>query len=119
VRRHLVLVAAAAEHEPILESGDATPEQIEEAYNDFDAAFDPVLESAPEEIATDLELVASKSREVMDAIAAADYDLEAMGQDPANEALAAELQSAEFSAASDRVDAYAEEHCGIILGDEE
>ena len=55
----------------------------------------------------------------MDALAAADYDLEAMGQDPANEALAAELQSAEFNAASDRVDAYAEEHCGIILGDEE
>ena len=109
--------AVSAEHESILESGDATPEQIEAAYNDFNAVLDPALESAPEEIATDLELVLGKTREFIDAIAAADYDLEAMGQDPANEALAAELQSAEFAAASDRVDAYGEEHCGITVGD--
>ena len=107
--------AATDAADPVLASGDATPEELETAFTSLSDHLDPMLETAPEEISADLELVVGKSRELIDALAANDYDLVVVGEDPANAELLASLDSAEYTEATERIDDYGEATCGIRI----
>lgn len=88
----------------------ATFEQIEEIMTN-------VQDRAPDEIKADVETVASTFKDVQEIFAENDYDLTKVAAAAASDAdLTARLQAVngpEFSAASDRVNTYLEETCGI------
>jgi hypothetical protein len=96
---------------------DATPEQLETAFTDIDETLDPLVAAAPEEIKADAELLASSTRELVEAFAANDFDLEVFALDEGNQELVASLDSEEFNAAGERFDAYGQEQCGITIDD--
>ena len=97
---------------------DATPEQLEASFADVEERLDPLIAAAPDEIKSDLELLASGTRQLIDALAASDYDFEAFALDEGNQELVASLDSEEYNAAGERIDTYGEEQCGITIDDE-
>ena len=110
------LKEASEASEPILSSGDdATAEQIEDAFTELEPLFADWRATAPEEIRADVELVSDASQELIDALAAVDYDLLRLSEDPANEELVARLDGTEFDEATVRIDDYGETNCGIRI----
>ena len=97
---------------------DSTPEQVETAFTDIDETLDPLVAAAPDEIKADAELLASSTRELVDALAANDYDLEVFALDEGNQELLASLDSEEFNAAGERLDTYGQDQCGITIDEE-
>ena len=115
--------AALADFKAATESANATddtatPEQLEASFTGVEQQLDPLIAAAPEEIEADLELLASGTRELIDALAASDYDVEAFALDEGNQELVANLDSEEYTAAGERIDAYGERECGITIDDE-
>jgi hypothetical protein len=104
---------ASAASAPELESGDATPEQIEEAFTSFQATFEEWEEAAPEEIAADVESVVSATDEFVTALRDANWDLLAL-----DETAIAGVNSDEITEAGERIDAYGERECGIRIDEE-
>jgi hypothetical protein len=104
---------ASEESAPVREGGDATPEQLEQAFADLEATFDDWQAAAPEELSADIELTTGVLRRLNDALAEVDYDLFQL-----DEATLAELSDPEAEAADARINAYGEEHCGITIGGE-
>ncbi len=104
---------ASAASAPELESGDATPEQIEAAFTSFQATFDEWEAAAPEEIAADVESVVSATNEFITALRDANWDLLAL-----DETAIAGVNSDEITEAGERIDAYGERECGIRIDEE-
>ncbi len=87
---------------------DSTPEDFEAAYGDVADAIDGVEGNVPAEIAEAFDLNAERFDAAHAAFEAADFDPSAVDE----EALAA-FETDEYSAATDAVDAYDTEVCGI------
>lgn len=88
------------------------PDAFREAFEELFELTERALDVAPEEIRDDFELVRDQLTDVRDLLEEADYDLTAVDQD----ALA---ESTEQEAASDRIEAFIEEECGIVDSGEE
>ena len=88
-----------------------------QSLEDSAAALEEFADDAPEEIRDDFQLIADGYSSIVRALADADIDLSG-GQAPDPEALeelqrvAEELDTAEFQAASERVQKFFEEECG-------
>jgi hypothetical protein len=104
---------ASAASAPELESGEATPEQIEEAFTSFQATFEEWEAAAPEEIAADVESVVSATDEFITALRDANWDLLAL-----DETAIAGVNSDEITEAGERIDAYGERECGIRIDED-
>ena len=110
--------AASDEFAPTMESGDATPEQVEGALTSLQATFPDWEAAAPEEIAEDVRLVIDTTEGMVDALSAAGWNLANLELTTENEALIAALDSDEYNEAGDRIDAYGEQECGITIDEE-
>ena len=105
--------AASDESAPAMESGDATPAEIEEAFTLLQGTFEDWEAAAPEEIAEDVELIVDTTDEFVDALAEVDFELLEL-----DEATIALLTDPETAEAQERVNVYGEQECGITINDE-
>ena len=105
--------AASDESAPTMESGDATPAEIEEAFTLLQGTFEDWEAAAPEEISADVELIVDTTDEFVDALAAVDFELLEL-----DEATIALLSDPDTTEAQERVNAYGERECGITINDE-
>ncbi len=110
--------ATRDEYAPVLASGTATPEEIETAITAQRESFEALLDTAPADIQGDMNGLAGPTFAFFDALQEVGYDLGAMTTDnaAANEALN-QLNSPQYIEASESVDAYGIENCGIKIGE--
>ncbi len=89
-------------------SAESTPEDVEDVYNEVADAIDSVSGNVPAEIADAFELNAERFEAARAAFAAADFDPAAVDTQALEE-----FETEEYSAATDAVDLYDTEVCGI------
>jgi len=91
-------------------------QQLANAYRGlrlkFKALFDKAAQVAPAEIRSDLKLLGDALNSFMDALAAADYDLQKMAQNY-SKVLQTTFTDPKFIKASTNVGEYDAKHCGI------
>ena len=99
-------------------SGTATPEQIETSIAEHGAAFRVLLDAAPADIQGDMSALAGPMDAFVEALAEVDYDVGALTTDNAAAAEALnQLKGPDYIEATESVDAYGLENCGITIGD--
>ncbi len=111
-----------AEESEVFDSPDAT----RDAFEQLDDALGVLTEEAEGSVVADLELLSTIIGDLDDFYATYDYDTTklgtALGEDSSLagelEALAAELESADYQEASDRVTDYTEEECGAEVAEQ-
>jgi hypothetical protein len=81
------------------------PEALEDSYQQMIDLVEDAAESAPEEIADDIDLVVDRSKVIFDALRDADFNVLDVEQSV--------FDDPEADAASERIDAYNEAECGI------
>jgi hypothetical protein len=108
-------LARRVEDSEFLEGDD--PEQLREEYQDVSEAFDQLRDTAPDEIRDDIQLLGDQLDEFIAVLDEYDFSFTALAEAAAdNPELAASLDavsSPEFEEASDRVDTYVTDVCGI------
>jgi hypothetical protein len=81
------------------------PDSVENAYQEFVNVFEDAADNAPDEIKADMEIVLERIKTAFEALKDADFNIVEVDQ--------AVFEDPEADAASDRIDAYNEEVCGI------
>lgn len=84
----------------------------EKAFNEYVDRMDSLVDAAPPELADDVTMVAEFFQELVDVIAAADFDILAVGDQLSD----LEARSADLTEPTQRVREYAETECGTDLG---
>lgn len=97
-----------------VEENFGDPQALETAMTEMSAAVDEAVAEAPDEIASDMELLAGAFKNLGDELAKVDYNFLDMRVGPF-----AELdENPEFKAAGDSIDQYGEAECGIPAEDD-
>ncbi|MGH9133917.1 MAG: hypothetical protein ACRDZZ_08285 [Ilumatobacteraceae bacterium] len=100
------LARGVEEGEDLLEGVDfSDPDAIEDAYRTMIDRINDASDSAPDEIRDDIELVIDRSEAVFEALEDADFNILDVDQSV--------LEDPEAEAASERIDAYLDNECGI------
>ncbi len=84
-----------------------SPEELRDAYTDYDERADEIAAVAPAEISADVEVALGSGRQIRDLIEEHDYEIIDAATDPAF----VEILSPEVVDASLRLDAYVTENC--------
>lgn len=93
-------------------SGESTPEEAASMFQEAFALADELVEVSPPDILEATERAAVALREFDEILAAYDYDFERLGQEATPEELE-QLNDPELQEASDDLEAYASQVCGI------
>ena len=98
-------------------SGKSDTKTLKDGFNKTLGIINTAIGKAPSEIKADLQTLQKGFKAIADFYASYDYDIAkltaAVQKDPTIANKLATLDSADYSAASDRVDAYFEKVCGI------
>jgi hypothetical protein len=101
----------------VVASGTATPEQTETAITEHGLAFRALLDAAPADIQGDLGALAGPTDSFIDALAEVEYDVGSLTTENAAVAEALnQLDGPDYIEATESVDAYGLENCGITIG---
>ncbi|MGI9023649.1 MAG: hypothetical protein ACR2HV_10575 [Acidimicrobiales bacterium] len=90
-----------------------SPEAMRQAFEGSRARSEDTVAVAPAEIRPDLQVLAAAVAKVSDALAAANYDISAVGPEAG---IIETFGSPEVQQAATRTVAYVKEHCGIDSG---
>ena len=103
----------AAENPVFTSEAEPDPADVEALFTQLRGSLDGLEAQAPTELATDVGLFATGTRRFIDAVEEADYDFEALAEDEALAELTAEFDEPAYEEASQRLQAYAEDTCGV------
>jgi hypothetical protein len=92
------------------------PAEVEAVFAELGQQLDELEAEAPDQLATDVGLFASGTRRFIEAVADAGYDFEALAAEEAFAELTAEFESPAYTEASQRLQAYAQDTCGVSGG---
>ncbi len=93
------------------------PEELSALFATYTDKLDALLATTPDEIKADMSGLNDAFDEFGTILGAAEWDLEAMFTDPANEEFITKMDSAEFEVVGNNVDAFTNAECGIKVGD--
>ncbi len=88
-------------------SGDASPDELRELYEEFDEIAGPMADAAPSEISDDVDTLIDVGATMGDILEEHDYDVTEAMSDPA----LSEALNEDFIDASTNVDAYVSSNC--------
>ncbi len=97
-------------------SGNASPEELEAAVATMGGELDSLRASAPSDVKADVTTVTNGFKEVFRLMGEYDYDIIALSASAEFQEFQAS-QSDAMDAATDRLDAYTERECGLVVGD--
>jgi hypothetical protein len=105
--------ALQAEGDALFESTeDVGVEQLRDVFSRFRDAVRGLVDTAPDEVSADAELVGSTTEGLIDAYERADYDFVALATDPQYAEVLAGLDDDQITEANDRLAVYFREECG-------
>lgn len=105
--------ALQAEGDELFESTDDVPvEQLRDVFTRFRAAVGALMDTAPEAVADDAELVGTTTDALIDAYERADFDFAVLATDPQYAEVLAGLDDDQITEANDRLAVYFREECG-------
>jgi len=104
--------AVQAEGDALFAPDDAAPDEFREVFDRFSTAIDAIVASAPDEIDSDVQLVAGTTRQLIDAFERADYDFVVLATDPQYAEVLASLDDDRITEANDRLALYVRDQCG-------
>ncbi len=94
-------------------NGDASSADVKKAFETVDKQINAMVNAAPAEIKKDTQTVQAGLRTFIDVMKSADYDLTKLFSDPTVADKLAVLDSDEFQKASENIDTYLNDTCGI------
>ena len=109
--------ATSEEFAPVMASGTATPEQLEEAITAQKTSLTALLDAAPGDIQGDMNAIAGPTFAFIEALEEVGYDLTALEDNAAAAEALNQLDSPDYIEATESVDAYGLENCGISIGE--
>jgi hypothetical protein len=89
------------------------PAEVEALFTELRQHLDRLEAEAPEELAADIGLFATGTRDFIDAVERADYDFETLADDPEFVDLTAEFDEPAYVDAAEHLQSYAEDTCGL------
>ena len=105
--------ALQAEGDALFESTDDVPvEQLRDVFTRFRDSVDALMDTAPDAVADDAELVGSTTDALIDAYERADFDFAVLATDPQYAEVLAGLDDDQITEANDRLAVYFREECG-------
>ena len=105
--------ALQAEGDALFEATDDVPvERLRDVFTRFRDAVDALLDTAPEAVAADAELVGTTTDALIDAYERADFDFAVLATDPQYAVVLAGLDDDQITEANDRLAVYFREECG-------
>lgn len=112
------MARAFSESGDVLDSEETDPGTIRDGMREAVRAVEAMERSAPAEIRDDVRQIASGFKAFNDALAKVDYNFFALLTDPEAAAAIEALDTPDFDAAADRIDAYTLRECGFSLDDD-
>ncbi len=103
----------AAENPVFTSETEPDPADVEALFIELRQRLDDLEAQAPADLSTDVGLFASGTRRFIDAVEEADYDFEALAEDEALAELTAEFDEPAYQEASQRLQVYAQDTCGV------
>jgi len=94
-------------------TGTPDPAKIEDAFTTMQAMVSDLKSDAPAEIKADVTTMSSAIDSVVEIFSQYDWDLIALASAPEFATLQQELQGADMTASSDRLQAFSQDTCGI------
>ena len=107
----------AAENPVFTSETEPDPADVEALFTSCANSSTTLEAQAPAELSTHVGLFASGTRRFIDAVEEADYDFEALSEDEALAELTAEFDEPAYREASQRLQVYAQDTCGVTGGD--
>lgn len=105
--------ALQAEGDALFESTEEVPvEQLRDVFTRFRDAVEALMDTAPEAVAADAELVGTTTAALIDAYERADFDFVVLATDPQYAEVLAGLDDDQITEANDRLAVYFREECG-------
>ncbi len=105
--------ALQAEGDALFESTDEVPvERLRDVFTRFRDAVEALIDTAPEAVADDAELVGTTTESLIDAYKRADFDFVVLATDPQYAEVLAGLDDDQITEANDRLAVYFREECG-------
>lgn len=92
------------------------PKEIETAFTTMQGVLHDLDDAAPSDVKKDLDVMLSTVDRMISIFDKYDWDFTKLATAPEFEELSADLDSQEMSDASDRLDAYSKDTCGIDTG---
>ena len=103
----------AAQNPVFTSETEPDPADVQALFTELRQLLDELEAQAPAELSTHVGLFASGTRRFIDAVEDADYDFEALSEDEALAELTAEFDEPAYREASQRLQAYAQDTCGV------
>ena len=101
-----------AEGDALFESTDDVPvERLRDVFTRFRDAVEALMDTAPEAVADDAELVGTTTESLIDAYERADFDFVVLATDPQYAEVLAGLDDDQITEANDRLAVYFREEC--------
>jgi hypothetical protein len=101
-----------AEGDALFESVDEVPvERLRDVFTRFRAAVEALMDTAPEAVADDADLVGTTTESLIDAYERADFDFVVLATDPQYAEVLAGLDDDQITEANDRLAVYFREEC--------
>jgi len=105
--------ALQAEGDALFESADEVPvERLRDVFTRFRDAVGALMDTAPEAVSADAELVGTTTESLIDAYERADFDFVVLATDPQYAEVLAGLDDDQITEANDRLAVYFREECG-------
>lgn len=92
------------------------PKAVEEAFTTMQGVLQDLESAAPSEVKSDLETMVTTVDRMIAIFDKYEWDFTQLAMAPEFEELSADLDSEEMAMASDRLDAYSKDTCGIDAG---
>jgi len=105
------------ELDSVFDSSDATADDIRGAFETMAGLADDLEDGAPAEISADLATINGAVDRMLEIFEQYDWDFAALETAPEAAELGTLMESAEVTAATDRLDAWALDTCGIDMND--